>query len=95
MSILIQAGNTVRFTCKFYGVNGMPTNPTTVRLTLYDYHYNQISVFDITEANRLDVGSYFYDYTTASEEKKYIFEWYGLIDGLPSIRRDTFTTFFL
>ena len=95
MSVFIQAGNTVRFTCKFYDPSGNLTTPTSIKLTLYDYQYNKLSEFPLTDANRIEMGLYFFDYTTPNEEKKYIYEWYGMVNGFPSIKRETFTTFFL
>ncbi len=91
----VQAGNTVRLTCKFYDPNGFLTSPTSVRLTIYDYRYRKLDEFTINEANQLSAGTYFFDFTTDSAEQKYIFEWYGLIGGFPSIKRDSFTTLFM
>ena len=91
----VQAGNTVRLTCKFYDPNGFLTSPQSVRLSIYDYRYRKISEFNLTTENLLSEGTYYYDFATDMEEKKYIFEWYGLIGGFPSIKRDSFTTLFM
>lgn len=91
----IQAGTTVRLTCKFYDPNGFLTTPTSVKLTFYDYRYQIISEINLNATNTLEEGVYFYDYTTDAEEMKYIFEWHGMIDGFPSIKRDSFTTLFI
>lgn len=91
----VQAGNTVRLTCKFYDPNGFLTSPTSVRLIIYDYRYQKLEEFTLNETNQLTAGTYYFDYATNTNEQKYIFEWYGLISGFPSIKRDSFTTFFM
>lgn len=95
MAGVIQAGNTIRLTCKFYDPNGYITTPTVVRLTFYDYRFQKITDVNLSDADILTEGTYYYDYATETHEKKYYVEWYGLIDGLPSIKRDTFSTTFI
>lgn len=91
----VQAGNTVRLTCKFYDPNGFLTSPTTLRLIIYDYRYRKLEEFTVPLTNQLETGTFYYDFTTSGNEQKYIFEWNGLVDGLPSIKRDAFTTQFM
>jgi hypothetical protein len=90
-----QAGTTVRLECVFKDINGDLVNPTTARITFYDYRYNLLQEVTLTESNRKDIGNYFYDYTTSNEEQRIIYEWYGLVYGLPSVKRSSFRTVFV
>jgi len=48
------------------------------------------------EGNMIEIGEYAYNYKTSStEEERIIYEWYGEINGLPSLKRSTFRTVFI
>jgi hypothetical protein len=91
----IQAGNTVRLSCHFYDVDGVLTNPTLVKVIIYDYRYNKMEEFTLDSSYQISTGVYFYDFQTSIEERRYIYEWYGTIGGLPSIKRADFRTEFI
>jgi hypothetical protein len=95
MSIKVQAGNTVRLYCKFYDYEGNLINPSFVKITFYDHEYKKTLEQVLDARYRADVGIYFYDFRTEFEEKRYIYEFYGTIAGLPSIKRDDFITVFM
>jgi hypothetical protein len=95
MTKLIQAGNTVRLTCDFYDVGGALANPTSVKVTFYDYKHLKLSEFTLTDANRISTGKYFFDYTTSLQEQRYIYEWEGIFEGYPSVARGDFITNFM
>lgn len=95
MSTRVQAGNTVRLQCKFYDYEGNLINPSFVKIVFYDYQYNKTFEQTLDAKYRLATGIYFYDYRTEFVEKRYIYEFYGLIGGLPSIKRSEFLTTFL
>lgn len=90
-----QYGNTVRLECKFFNFGGQPVDPTLIKVVIYNSKYEQISSINLTVSNRLDIGDYFYDYTTEKKEQKLYYEWYGEIDGKPSLKRGTFMTKFI
>lgn len=91
-SNVYQYGTTVRFECSFFNFDGQLIDPETVKVKVYDYKY--VVIF---EANGMknSQGKYFYDYTTESKEKKLFYEWYGEIDGKPSLKRGEFSTKFI
>jgi hypothetical protein len=89
---IYQYGNTVRFECTFFDFDGNKIDPNSVKIVIYDYRYN--IVFN-GEGLKNGVGEYFYDYTTEKKEQKLFYEWYGEIDGKPSLKRGEFMTKFI
>lgn len=87
-----QYGNTVRLECTFHEFNGSLVDPDNVKITVYDSRYNKIF-----EGNgiRIETGKYFFDYTTEEKEQKCYYEWYGEIEGKPSLKRGEFMTRFV
>jgi hypothetical protein len=93
---IYQAGNTVRLECTFKDFNGTLVNPETVRVTFYDYRYNVLLQLNLGTNNHLETGVYFYNYTTPSDkENRIIYEWQGVINGVPSLKRGSFRTVFI
>lgn len=88
-----QYGTTVRFECTFYNFIGEPVEPELVKIVVYDFKYNII--YSGTGLKSSTVGQYFYDYTTMNKEQKMFYEWYGEIDGKPSLKRGEFQTRFI
>ncbi|MDM5333446.1 hypothetical protein QUF56_09425 [Ureibacillus composti] len=80
-----QAGNTVRLTAEFKDWEGVSIDPETVKLIIYDYRYTKLSEFEVPTANRINVGTYFYDHVF--ETGLFIYEWLATIDGKPSLVR--------
>lgn len=91
-----QSGNRVKLSAKFENDEGIFTDPAIVKLIIYNYKYEIIEQFNIGDANRIEVGEYFYDYVTDSNKNEKIFyEWYGEMNGTPTLRRGSFITKFI
>jgi len=88
-----QYGNTVRFECTFYNFNNEKVNPDLVKVIVYNYKY-EILLEEIINSG-INIGEYMYDYTTGDKSEKLYYEWYGEIDGNPSIKRKEFQTRFI
>jgi hypothetical protein len=95
MSTKVQAGNTVRLLCKFYDTNGDLVNPSLVKIIFYDYMYKKEFEQTLDAKYRIDTGTYFFDFRTEYEEKRYIYEFNGTIAGYPSVKRADFKTVFI
>ncbi|MDS7057063.1 hypothetical protein NXG04_07175 [Klebsiella pneumoniae] len=92
---IYQYGDTVRFECVFYNFEGEKIDPQLIKVIIYDQKYKELKSEVLTSANKKDIGEYFYDYTTPKKEQKLYYEWYGEIDGTPSLRRGSFMTKFI
>lgn len=90
---IYQYGTTIRFVCTFYNFSGEPVDPQMVKIIVYDYKYN--TIFNGVGLKSAPIGQYFYDYTTEMKEQKLFYEWYGEIDGKPSLKRGEFMTKFI
>lgn len=88
-----QSGNTVRLTCEFYDFSGGLSDPSSVKLRIYDYKYKLIDEY--TNATKTEMGKYYFDYVTDENNKTYIYEWYGELEGTPSLKRGSFLTKFI
>lgn len=93
MSNVYQSGNTVRLECKFYDFYNNPVNPDVVKIILYNYKYEILKEFLVNQS--ADVGSYYFDYKTEDEPQRLFYEWYGEINGKPSIKRGELYTRFI
>jgi hypothetical protein len=91
-----QAGNTVRLECIFKDMDGVKVNPTNVKIIFYDYRYVLIEEFLLGIENQGETGVYYYNYVTPKDdEKRIIYEWQGIINGFPSLKRGSFRTVFI
>lgn len=90
-----QYGNTVRFECSFYNFSDEKIDPSFVKIIIYDKNYNVLSENTLGAANKLAIGDYFYDYATEEKEQKIYYEWYGEINGKPSVKRKSIITKFI
>lgn len=91
-----QSGNRVKLTASFEDDLGEYKDPAIIRLIIYNYKYEIVEQFNIGDANRLGVGEYFYDYVTnQNKNEKIFYEWYGEMDGTPTLRRGSFLTKFI
>jgi len=88
-------GSTVRLQCSFFDFNGEKIDPTIVRIIIYTSRYEQLLSETVGGANRTDIGVYHYDYTTEKKDQRLYYEWYGEIDGKPSLKRGSFMTKFM
>jgi hypothetical protein len=92
---VFQAGNTVRLQCEFEDFDGNKINPTNVKITFYDTKYNVLQETNLNIGN-IATGTYIYNFITSNEEeRRYVYEWYGEINGLPSLKRSSFRTIFI
>lgn len=90
MSQYIQVGNTVRLVAQFYDWDGAPVDPALIKLIFYDAKYTKIDEYSIGPAHKLEPGKYYFDYVTKASGTVF-YEWYGEVDGLPTLKRGTFT----
>jgi hypothetical protein len=88
-----QHGTTVRFTCEFYDFDGLLKSPNIVKLKVYDNRYNLI--FESLNVTQVSEGKYQFDYVPEEDNRVYYYEWYGELDGTPSLRRGSFITKFI
>ena len=86
---MIYQGDTVRLKINFRNFSGVNVDPTEIKLTIYDMYKNQMEQFILDDANKENVGVYFYDYTPATELSEFIFEFSGLYNGNPTVVRDS------
>lgn len=88
-----QYGNTVRLDCSFHDFENNKIKPDLVKIIFYNYKYEIIFETVVPEGNI--VGDYFYDYITESKPQRIYYEWYGEINGKPSLKRGEFVTKFI
>lgn len=88
-----QYGNTIRLECIFRDFDDKKIDPNLVKLIIYNSKYE--IVFQTNTVVKKDIGEYFFDYTTENKEQKLFYEWYGEIDGKPSLSRGQFMTKFI
>lgn len=87
---VIVSGSTARLSCKFTNFKGEVSDPDIVKLTVYDYKYRVLQEHTVTEKD--EIGEYVHYLITNVKPQTYIVEWYGEIDGFPSIHREQFIT---
>lgn len=90
-----QHGNTVRLDCFFYDFNGKPLAPDLVKLIIYNSNYEILLEEIMNTNNKKGEGEYFYDYITEDKRQVIYYEWYGEINGKPSLKRGSFATTFI
>jgi hypothetical protein len=95
VSNVYQYGNTVRLECDFFDFDNTSVDTQLVKVVIYDAKYEILSEIVLGEVNRKAVGKYFFDYTSGNTAQKYYYEWYGEIDGTPSLNRGQFATKFI
>jgi hypothetical protein len=90
------AGNTIRLKCIFEDFDGNRINPSNVKIIIYDNKYKKIQESLLSSGYRTGIGEYVYNYITPSDsEQRIVYEWYGEINGLPSLKRSSFRTVFI
>ena len=90
------AGNTIRLKCIFEDFDGNRVNPSNVKIILYDNKYQKLQESFLSSGYRVGTGEYVYNYITSSDsEQRIVYEWFGEINGLPSLKRSTFRTVFI
>lgn len=88
-------GNTVRCTIIFSDFTGEKVDPALVKFITYDKNYNMINEVSIGTENKTATGEYFYDFVVPDKEGIMYYEWYGEIDGKPSISRQQISKTFI
>jgi hypothetical protein len=85
-------GTTLKFTAVFYNWDGTLIDPSEITFTIYDYAFQVVGeAHPVTSLNRVSLGNYFWLWVPAvGDTGTFIYEWKGIINGTPSIRRDTF-----
>lgn len=84
------SGSTVRLSSKFTDFKGDVVTPQLVRLVIYNYKYVVLEEHTVSTKN--DQNEYIHNFITNAKPMTYIVEWYGEIDGYPSIHRESFIT---
>jgi hypothetical protein len=87
-----QFGTTVRLECTFYNFDDNKFDPDIVKIKIYDSKYNVILE---EEGVKRSQGEYWFDHVTDSKAQTLYYEWYGEIDGKPTIKRGQFMTRFI
>ena len=98
MRVELLSGNTYRFFCDFYNFAGALADPSLIKFKIYDAKYQLESEVSVNMvSNKIRTGKYFYDYIIPTEDldKKFYFEFYGELEGKPSIYRDEFIVKFI
>ena len=90
-----QYGNTVRFDCIFYDFNNEKINPDLIKIIIYNSRYEILHEELMSTNNQKNIGEYFYDYVTEEKKQTLYYEWYGEINGKPSLKRGEFQTKFI
>lgn len=88
-------GSTVRLVGEFFNFEGEPVDVSFTKVIIYNYKYEKLEEFMLTEANRIGVGKYFFNYVTESTPKTVIYEFSGELDGFPALDRNSFSTRFI
>lgn len=83
-----QKGSSIKLNGRFadYADNTNTIYPEEVRLTLYDYKWDQIFTIIVNDID--ENGFYFYSHTF-NDVGTFYYEWLGLINGMPSLQRKT------
>ncbi len=86
MNNKFQKGNTVRFSSVFYDFADQVVDPDTVTMSILNAKFASIATH---APQRDDAGKYHAD-VTLSQAGEFYAEWTGMIQALPSVRRDYF-----
>lgn len=90
ISKILVLNNTTRLIATFKNWNKQPADPQSITFSIYDNNTKEkISEVAIPPENRMDVGVYYYDYIP-DKLGAFIYEWLGVIDGTPAVKRDVF-----
>jgi hypothetical protein len=81
-------GDTVRLKCHFKTFDGQLIDPTDVKLTIYDSNNQQIEQISLTDSDKENVGVFYYDYVLPDDKQEIIFEFRGLYNDNPILKRE-------
>ncbi len=86
-------GNTIRLKAEFRNWDGDLTDPTGVKVEIYDYYDNKLHEAEPPAVENPEVGKYYYDYELPpSVAIPYYFVYSGTIDGAQAAQRMNITT---
>jgi hypothetical protein len=91
-----ETGNTVQLRATFKDIDGVAKDPSLPSVKVYDRNFNKIFDFPLGAGNRTKMGEYFVNYTIPYGEVKttYYYEFYGELEGTPSLNRGSFVAKF-
>lgn len=93
-SSVYQSGNTIFIEAEFYDINNNLCDPDIVKINFYDEH-----LIKTLEAipTKLTIGKYRYSYKSAecTTNNSIVYEIYGEISGLPTLKRRKLTFNFI
>lgn len=81
-------GTTIKFLATYYNWKGDLIDPESLTFSIYDNRFLPVSTFPVTTANRLSLGQYYYLWIPETTGT-FIYEWKGIINEKPSLRRDS------
>lgn len=90
---MYQYGNTVRFKCTFYDFDNNKIIPDIVKIIIYNHKYEVVHEVKIDDED--SDGAFIYEYITEKKRQRLYYEWYGEINGKPSLKRGEFITDFI
>jgi hypothetical protein len=94
--VTYQIGNTIRLKCTFKDFDGQLRNPDMIKVKIYDQSFAVMSETTLGPTNNSDLGNWFYDYVIPMDARgKLYYEWYGEMQGSPSLKRDSFKVAFM
>lgn len=80
-------GNTIYIDGFFYDLNNQPCNPQMVKLIIYNDKYIKIDEIILNDSHKIKNGHYRCPYKF-DNVGQYVYEFYGEIDGMPSLKRE-------
>lgn len=84
-------GDTQKLTAKFTDFdNTTLIDPDKVKVVIYDANFKVLDTYTGIEANKTSTGNYFM-YYTPTVPGRYVVEWYGEKNNMPSVSRKWFS----
>jgi len=90
--ITLESGNTAQLIASFYDYTDTKKDPQVVKFKLYDNAYKLLHEYTLDESNKMSTGTYVFYYSASISDinKILYYEFYGEIDGLPTLKRGSF-----
>jgi hypothetical protein len=83
MLLMATIGDTVKLGGEFRTWNGIYADPTAITLTIYDKARRVIETVSITNANKVSLGIYEYEYVVPAGVGDLEYEYSGTLEGKP------------
>ena len=86
-----KSGDTIRIYGEFENFSGQLSDPTNIKLIIYDFKYKKLEEFS-NGIERESTGKYYFDYLVPTDRigQTIIYEWNGELDGSISLDRGKF-----